>query len=99
MYKLGKEGINVTSIVHELNTVVKYIDDGDPSKALDLLTKISSEVSDLEDRSGDIILWNNIYRYGSVAILLSIPVLAYLIIPRVYIEIWYRLRRRWSIAR
>ena len=99
MYKLGKECVNVTDIVSEMNIAIKYIDNGQYDNADKLLNKIDSQVTHLEDISGNILFWSNFWRYFTVAVLLSIPVLTYFILPRLYITIWYRLRRRWIAKR
>jgi len=99
VYRLGKEGINVTRIVSELDLAVKYIDYGRYSDADKILNNVEAEVTHLEDISGTMIFWSNFQKYSTVAVLLSIPVLTYFILPRVYMMIWFRLRRRWHVKR
>ena len=99
VYRLGREGINVTKVVSELNLAVKYIDSGRYSDADKILDNVEAEVTHLEDVSGSIIFWSNFHKYSTVAVLLSIPVLTYFILPRIYMMIWYRLRRRWIARR
>ena len=99
VYRLGREGINVTNIVRDLNMVLAYVREGDLDRAGRLLNDIDARVSDLEARSGDIIFWMNVRKYSTAAALISLPILAYIFIPRIYLETWYRLRRRWRVKR
>mgnify|MGYP000406751310 CR=1 FL=1 len=99
VYQLGRDGINVSHVISELNMIVGYIDEGRYDDALRLLDKVSNEVSSLEEVSNEIIFWSNFYKYSTVAILVSIPIMSYLLIPRIYTEIWFRLRRRWIVSK
>jgi len=99
VYRLGRDGINVTDIVRDLNTVLAYVREGDLDRAGQLLNDIDARVSDLEARSGGIIFWMNVRKYSVAAALISLPILAYIFIPRIYLEAWYRLRRRWRVKR
>ena len=99
VYRLGKSGINVSSVVDLLNRVEDRLGSGDLTGASNLLDEAESMVSRLEESSGDILFWMNIYRYGAAAILISIPILAYIFIPRLYLMLWFRLRRRWLVRR
>jgi len=99
VYRLGRDGINVSHVVSELNIIVKYIDESRYDDALRILDKVSNEVSSLEEASEEIIFWSSFYKYSTVAILISIPIISYLLIPRIYTEIWFRLRRRWVVGK
>lgn len=99
VYQLGREGINVTSIVDELNLVIKYLDEGDLDSATTLIQKIDVELSELERNSGDILFWMNFNKYSVAAALISIPIITYFLLPRIYLMTWYRLRRRWIVKR
>jgi len=99
VYRLGRMGINVSHAVDLLNGVVEHLRVGDVDGANSLLDEAEALVSRLEASSGDTIFWMNFYKYGSAALLISLPILAYLIIPRLYLMLWYRLRRRWFVRR
>ena len=99
VYMLGRDGVNVTNIVRDLNMVLRYVREGNLDRAERLLNDIDARVSDLEARSGDILFWMNARKYSVAALLISLPILAYIFIPRIYLEAWYRLRRRWRVRR
>lgn len=99
VYRLGNSGINVSKIVSELNTTVSYIDQGRYDEASKLLDKVGVEVGRLNSVSSNILFWDRFWRWFTVAVLISIPILTYLFLPRIYMEIWYRLRRRWVVRR
>ncbi len=99
IYLLGKEDIYVKDLIRDLNRVLAYIDEGDLDAASNLLDDIEARVDRLEARSGDILFWMNFRKYSVAAALISLPILAYVFIPRIYLEAWYRLRRRWRVRR
>jgi len=95
---LSEKGINVTSIALELNETIALIQDGKIGEAEAKLTEIQSNVSNLEAVAQDRYLTMMAEKYGEVAAFLSIPVLFYIFFPRIYLRIWFRMRRRWAVS-
>ena len=98
--ELGKEGINVTSLVHELSKALKLINEGTNEsliRAESILSRVRSELESLKAEAPRIILANNVRKYGAVTALASVPVVFYFLLPRVYLAIWFRVRRRWVV--
>lgn len=99
---LGRQGINVSSIVNELIIVLELINKGDKrslERADELLNTIENKVINLERNADNILLVRNLKKYGIAAVMLSIPLLFYLLFPRLYLIIWFRIRRRWIVEK
>jgi len=95
---LSEKGINVTSMVSELNETLALIQDGKTGEAEAKLAEIQSSVSSLEAVAQDRYLAMTAEKYGEVIAFLSIPVLFYIFFPRIYLRIWFRMRRRWAVS-
>jgi len=98
--KLGREGINVTSLVHELSKALKLIDEGSNEsllKAKAIIDHVKSEVKRLKAEAPRIILMDNLRKYLIVAALACIPIAFYFLLPRAYLALWFRVRRRWVV--
>ena len=97
---LARRGIDVSKLVHELSKVLDLINRGDSeslTKARSMLIDISNQVEMIKSRASNVILINNIIKYSTVASIISIPILFYFLFPRIYIALWFRIRRRWII--
>ena len=97
---LGKQGVNVSLLVHELSRALKLINDGSNksvSEAKTVLAHVRSEVESLKAKAPQIILMNNLRKYGTAAAIAAIPVAFYFLLPRIYLVIWFRVRKRWVV--
>ncbi len=95
--ELYRDHVDVSSILDRLNYVDKLIKSGQCSKALDELAELSNNVKILKENAYSIKLRYELTRYSLVAFLLSIPVLVYFLLPRLYLYIWYRTHRKWIV--
>lgn len=99
---LGRRGINVSSIVDELGIVLELINNGDDyslKRASELLDNIENKLLSLERNADNILLMENLRKYSVVGAIMSIPLLFYLLFPRLYLAIWFRIRRRWVVEK
>ena len=99
---LGRRGINVSSIVDELGIVLDLINNGDDyslKRAGELLDSIENKLLSLERNADNILLMENLRKYSIVGAIMSIPLLFYLLFPRLYLAIWFRIRRRWVVEK
>jgi len=99
---LGRRGINVSSIVDELGIVLELINNGDDyslKRASELLDNIENKLLPLERNADNILLMENLRKYSIVGAIMSIPLLFYLLFPRLYLAIWFRVRRRWVVEK
>ncbi len=98
--ELGKEGVNVTPLVHELSKALKLINEGTNEslvRAEYVLSHVRSEVESLKAESPRIVLMNDFRKYGTAAAIATIPVALYFLLPRAYLAIWFRVRKRWVV--
>jgi len=98
LQSLSEKGINVTAMVSELNETLALIQDGRTGEAEAKLAEIQSSVSSLEAVAQDRYLAMMAEKYGEVIAFLSIPVLFYIFFPRIYLRIWFRMKRRWAVS-
>lgn len=99
--ELGLEGVNVTGFVKELNEALKLVNSGDNAsmdRAVEILNDLEVRVSRAEASLPSLRVWRAVTTYAQVAVAASIPILAYFLIPRAYVALWFRLRRRWLVA-
>ena len=100
--ELSSEGMNVSLIVSELNDVLTLIEENTTeslTKAMDRLRDIELEVSELRGELSSFKFWRDVSLATKIAVLASIPILMYLLLPRVYISLWFKCRRRWVVKK
>ncbi len=96
---LSSRGVDVSNITRSLDEAVKLYEANRTSEAIALLDNISSEVNALKAQAEDVYFRSTVARYATVALILSTPLAAYIAIPRIYIYLWFRLRRGWLVER
>lgn len=94
---LYKKGVDVTSIVRDLNTVIELASLGNTDEALTRLEQIKSKLRELEHIAEDTYIAKMAIKFVLVGFIASIPVAVYLILPRVYLHLWYSVRRKWIV--
>jgi len=94
---LSEKGINVSKLVEELNEVVMIVQRGDLESARIKLVTIEDEILKLEAEADRYYIVSTIMRYAKVVGILVIPIIFYLLFPRIYLYIWFRSRRRWVL--
>lgn len=98
--ELGRLGIDVSGLVSKLSVALDLISDGSPnslSKAESLINDVRSEVYRLKSEANYYVMYRSLYKYSVVAVLALIPLAIYYLLPRIYLIIWFRLRRRWVV--
>jgi len=94
---LYMKGVNVTDVVRKLDEVVELYERGDIDRARDILNDTEVEVLELEKIADNVYRSIVISKAITIAFLVSIPVAVYYFLPRVYLYIWFKLRRRWLV--
>jgi hypothetical protein len=98
--ELGRLGMDVSGLVSKLSVALDLISDGSPdslSKAESLINDVRSEVYRLKSEANYYVMHRSLYKYSVVAVLALIPLAIYYLLPRIYLIIWFRLRRRWVV--
>ncbi len=96
---LSDRGVDVSGIVRDLNMAIRLYGENHTDDAMEILSNISSSVGELKSVAGDIYLRNAVARYGAIALILSIPIIAYITIPRIYLYTWFKLHGNWLVEK
>jgi len=94
---LNSRGVDVKNLTKSLNTAIKLYESNHSSEVL--LENLSAEIQALKSRAEEIHFRTMLSRYLGVASVLSLPVVAYLAIPRIYLYVWYRVHRGWLVKK
>jgi len=94
---LNSMGVDVENLTKSLNTAIKLYESNRSSEAL--LENLSAEIQVLKSRAEEIHFRMMLSRYLGAASVLSLPVVAYLVIPRIYLYVWYRVHRDWLVKK
>ncbi len=95
--KLAKEGVNVSHLVEKLAVVNDALQKNELTSINNTLSSLEVEVLLLEERASSIVFMQNLFKILTAVFIASIPVFTYLFLPRAYLYLWYRARRRWYI--
>ncbi|MCY0867820.1 MAG: hypothetical protein OWQ48_01110 [Desulfurococcus sp.] len=96
---LEDKGVNVSGVIALLDRAAKYIDAGRYEDAERLLSEAEGVLAGLEEESNTVYLGNLIVKGVEAAIIASIPLAVYFLLPRFYIYTWFKLKRRWLVRR
>ncbi|QOJ79296.1 hypothetical protein IG193_02195 [Infirmifilum lucidum] len=96
---LDSRGVDVSNITKSLDAAIRLYDANRTSETMGMLDSISSEVDALKSQAEGIYLRRTVARYGVAALALSLPLIAYLAVPRAYLYLWFRLRRGWLVRK
>lgn len=95
--RLRSMGGNVTSLVEEVNKAIHYAESGDADSANRILDRVEANITSLEPVVEHEYKVHTIEKYGIVAFLLALPIIVYIGLPRLYLALWFRLRRKWIV--
>ena len=95
---LESREVNVSSLIHRVDEDIKGLEK-DPGNATYIkdLESIREEIKALKSDAENIYIINNIIRYSTAVGIGLVPVAVYILLPRIYLYIWYRTRRRWIV--
>lgn len=96
--ELSLKGVETSRLEELLASALDSIESGDYSRASELLSEVERSLAELESRAGTVILTKNLVKYGTAAAVLSIPLLTYLFLPRLYVYLWYATRKNWVVT-
>jgi len=95
---LESREVNVSSLIQRVNEDIKGLEK-DPGNATYIkdLESIREEIKALKSDAENIYIINNIIRYSTAVGIGLVPIAVYILLPRIYLYIWYRTRRRWIV--
>lgn len=91
--KLAQQGIDVSNLVEKLREAHEAL----TNTRVANLSIIKYEINNVKNEVSRTVLYKGIMKWSSVLGLMSIPILIYLFLPRVYLYLWYKSRRRWVV--
>lgn len=94
---LSELGIDTFGLSKELDRALDLIQKGRYSEANTVLLKVKKELESLKSRASHIHLINEVRKYTIVVLIGLAPVLTYFLLPRLYLYLWYRYRRKWLV--
>ncbi len=98
--ELSRLGVNVDVLVSKLSLALELLSDGSSesiSKAELIVNEVKSEVYRLKSEANYYVMYKSLYKYSVVTLLALIPVVIYYLLPRIYLIMWFRFRRRWVV--
>lgn len=95
--KLSQQGVDVSNEVKMLKELHKNLVNGTTENINEMLDKIEADVAKLKQEAPRIILMNNLVKALTIIGMVFIPLFLYILIPRIYLYLWYRARKRWVI--
>jgi len=99
LYRISKMGVDVGDLVDRLDEAQKLLDKGDVAGAEKIIDEVLENASRLEEEAGMIVFVNNVCKALTVSAIASIPIFTYFFFPRIYLELWYRLKRKWVVVK
>ena len=95
--ELYSKGVGIEGLVKELNKAIDLYYNGSRDEALEVINNIEKEVQALKSVADRVALEKALIKYASVAAALSIPLVVYFALPRLYLYLWYYTRRKWIV--
>ncbi len=95
---LALKGINVSQYVTVLKNVLQLLEVNRSEEAMELMTRIEANLSELESKADNIVFSQTVIKYATAAAILSLPALVYLLLPRLYVYVWFKSRKRWVLV-
>lgn len=100
LVRLSRLGVNVDDLVEDLSAALELINDGSSeslARARSILEDVRRRLEAVRSRASYEVAYRSLVKYSSVAVLAMIPLATYYLLPRVYLRIWFRARRRWVV--
>jgi len=96
---LYSKGLDVNIIIEKLNNAVVLSEQGSIEEAKKVLSEVRSLIVDMNAVADSIYFTNILIKGVTVASLVAIPVLVYTLLPRVYLYLWFKSKKKWLVLR
>jgi hypothetical protein len=97
--ELYSKGLNITVVLGKLNRAIALYEEGDVEDANMLLSEVNSLIGDMRVLADRVYLVNMVIKVVTVLVLAVIPLAVYFLLPRIYLYVWYKTRRKWILSR
>ncbi|MEM2499344.1 MAG: hypothetical protein QXI94_04170 [Sulfolobales archaeon] len=96
--ELSLKGVETGRLEELLASALHFIEAGDYGRASEVMSEVGRCLLELESRVDELLLVKNLVKYGTAVALLVLPLLIYLLLPRLYVYLWYMARRSWVVT-
>lgn len=96
---LNSRGVDVSSVVVELNRAIEFYSGNNYEEAYSCLNKARSLVEELKYNAESAFMGLLLIKALTVAILGSLPLLVYTLLPRAYLYLWFKFHKKWVVRR
>lgn len=97
--ELYSKGLNVSAVIEKLNSAIVKYEENSTEEARRLIAEVRGLIENMSTIADRVYFTNMARKALVVAALASIPVLVYTLLPRAYLYLWYRSRRKWLVSR
>lgn len=97
--ELSSKFVDVGEAVEYLDQLLKACNGGDVDRASFIYSKLAETLSTLREYSERRFREVIAYRIAYTVFLALLPPLTYILLPRVYLYLWYLSRRRWAVVK
>jgi len=97
--ELSQSYVNVTSAVRYADKWLKACGEGNYTEAVKVYSNVSEEVMRLSVFRDSSRLGMLLYKALTTLVFVLIPIAIYLLLPRVYLYLWYSSKKRWFVVK
>jgi len=97
--ELYSKGLNITVVLEKLNRAIALYEEGGVEDADMLLSEVNSLIGDMRALADRVYLANMVIKVVTILVLAVIPLAVYFLLPRIYLYVWYKTRRKWILSR
>ena len=97
--ELHSKGLDVTEILEKLNNAIALYEEGSVEDANRLLREVKSLIENSRIIANSVYLTNIVIKIVTISVLIAIPLVVYFLLPRLYLYLWYKSRKKWVVLR
>jgi hypothetical protein len=97
--ELYSKGIDISIIIEKLNNAIVSYEEGNVNESSRLLGEARGLIENMSTIAYSVYFSNIVFKAIIVVLLATIPVLVYTLLPRFYLYLWYRSRKKWIVLR
>jgi len=97
--ELYSKGLDISVIIEKLNSAIVSYEEGDVNESNRLLGEARSLIENMGTIADNVYFTNIVLKAITVGVLATIPVLVYVLLPRLYLYLWYKSRKKWIVSR
>jgi ArsR family metal-binding transcriptional regulator len=95
--RLYSKGVDVAVVIEKLDNAIALYENGRVDEAYAALSEARSMIMDLSSIADRVYYYNTMVKAVTVAVLAVIPIAIYILLPRIYLYVWFKTRRKWIV--